>query len=187
MRPAVTPETAAPTPMPAERVVARLRRHARILILPAVLLILVAGVGTYAIAVAPESWQDLAIGGVAAVVVLFGCFLPFLGWLTRRTTITTRRVILRSGIFMRVRQELLHGRGYDVTVRRTWGQGAFGSGDVRIDTGGERPVVLKDVPKPELVQGALHELVDETRNLTAERRRGGQPMIDGDTVVWGGR
>ena len=77
MRPAATPETAAPTPLPAERVVARLRRHARILILPAVLLILVAGVATYAIAIAPEPWQDLAIGGVAAVVVLFGCFLPF--------------------------------------------------------------------------------------------------------------
>ena len=183
----MTSPTAAPTAMPAERVVARVRRHARILILPAVLLIAVAGVATYAIAVAAEPWQDLAIAGVAVLVVLFGSFLPFLSWLTRRTTITTRRVILRSGIFMRVRQELLHGRGYDVTVRRSWAQGAFGSGDVRIDTGGERPVVLKDVPKPELVQGALHELVEETRTITADRRRAGQPFADGDTVVWGGR
>ena len=183
----MTSQTAAPTAMPAERVVARVRRHARILILPAALLILVAGVATYAIAVAAEPWQDLAIAGVATLVVLVGSFLPFLSWLTRRTTITTRRVILRSGIFVRVRQELLHGRGYDVTVRRSWAQGAFGSGDVRIDTGGERPVVLKDVPKPELVQGALHELVEETRTITADRRRAGQPFADGDTVVWGGR
>ena len=183
----MTSPTAAPTALPAERVVARVRRHARILILPAVLLIAVAGVATYAIAVAAEPWQDLAIAGVAILVVLFGSFLPFLSWLTRRTTITTRRVILRSGVFMRVRQELLHGRGYDVTVRRSWAQGAFGSGDVRMDTGGERPVVLKDVPKPELVQGALHELVEETRTITADRRRAGQPFTDGDTVVWGGR
>lgn len=183
----MTSPTAAPTAMPAERVVARVRRHARILILPAVLLIAVAGVATYAIAVAAEPWQDLAIAGVAVLVVLFGSFLPFLSWLTRRTTITTRRVILRSGVFLRVRQELLHGRGYDVTVRRSWAQGAFGSGDVRIDTGGERPVVLKDVPKPELVQGALHELVEETRTITADRRRAGEPFADGDTVVWGGR
>ena len=183
----MTSQTAAPTAMPAERVVARVRRHARILILPAALLIVVAGVATYAIAVAAEPWQDLAIAGVATLVVLVGSFLPFLSWLTRRTTITTRRVILRSGIFVRVRQELLHGRGYDVTVRRSWAQGAFGSGDVRIDTGGERPVVLKDVPKPELVQGALHELVEETRTITTDRRRPGQPFADGDTVVWGGR
>jgi len=183
----VTSPTAAPTAMPAERVVARVRRHARVLILPAVLLIAVAGVATYAIAVAPDPWQDLAIAGVAVLVVLFGSFLPFLSWLTRRTTITTRRVILRSGIFLRVRQELLHGRGYDVTVRSSWAKGAFGSGDVRIDTGGERAVVLKDVPKPELVQGALHELVEETRTITADRRRAGQPFADGDTVVWGGR
>ena len=50
--------------------------------------------------------------------MLLGCLLPFLAWLTRRTTITTRRIILRSGVFARVRRELLHSRGYDVVVRR---------------------------------------------------------------------
>ena len=68
-------------------------------------------------------------------LLLLGCLLPFLAWLTRRTTITTRRVIMRSGIFVRVRTEVLHNRGTEVTVRRTWGQSIFGSGDVRIDIG----------------------------------------------------
>ena len=100
----MTPESAVPAAQPPERVVARVRRHARILILPAVLLILVAGATAYGIGIVPESWQVLAVLGGAVVVVLLGSFLPFLAWLTRRTTITTRRVIVRSGVAIRVRQ-----------------------------------------------------------------------------------
>jgi uncharacterized membrane protein YdbT with pleckstrin-like domain len=147
------------------------------LIVPALLLI----------AALPEAWQQLVVLGVAFVIVLLGSFLPFLAWLTRRTTITTRRIILRSGVFVRLRQELLHSRGYDVTLRRSWAQSAFGSGDVRIDTGHEHPVVLRDVPNPQLLQVALHELMAQADTGIADRRRAEQSPSDGDTVVWGGR
>ena len=157
------------------------------LILPAVLLMAVAGGTAYATAVLPELWQRLAVVGLALLVVVPGCLLPFIVWLTRRTTITTRRIILRSGVIVSTRQELLHSRGYDVTVRRTWGQSAFGSGDVRINTGHDHPVVLRDVPKPQLVQAALEELMEATHSRVAERRRAEQSLLDGDTVAWGGR
>lgn len=173
--------------MPAERVVARLRRHARVLILPAVLLIVVAGATTFTMGFTTETWQSLAIAGSAVVLVLFGCLLPFLGWLTRRTTITTRRIILRSGVFTRVRQEVLHSRGYEVSVRQNWVQSAFGSGDVRLEVGHEKPVVLRDLPRPHLVQSALHELADQAHGHATDRRRAEQSIIDGDTIVWGGR
>ncbi|MGW9629763.1 PH domain-containing protein [Agromyces sp. NPDC055520] len=187
MRPAATPDATVPPAQPPERVVARLRRNARVLTLPVIVLIAVAGATAYGLGVFHELWQQLAIAGGALLVVLLVVFLPFLAWLTRRTTITTRRIIVSSGIFVRVRQELLHSRGYDVTVRRTWAQSAFGSGDVRINTGHEKPFVLKDVPKPALVQGALHELMGEEHSRVADRRRAEQSMIDGDTVAWGGR
>ena len=183
----MTPESVVPASQPPERVVARVRRHARMLVLPSILLIVVAGATAYGVAIVPETWQVLAIVGGGVVALLLGSFLPFLAWLTRRTTITTRRVIARSGIWVRVRQEMLLSRGNDVTVRRTWAQSAFGSGDVRIDTGHEKPLVLKDVPKPALVQGALQELMGEEQARAAERRRAEQNMIDGDTVAWGGR
>jgi uncharacterized membrane protein YdbT with pleckstrin-like domain len=157
------------------------------LVFPTILLIFVAGATAYGVGIVPETWQVLAVVGGGVLVVLFGSFLPFLAWLTRRTTITTRRVIARSGIWVRVRQEMLLSRGNEVTVRRTWAQSAFGSGDVRIDTGHEKPLVLKDVPKPALVQGALQELMGEEQARAAERRRAEQAMIDGDTVAWGGR
>jgi uncharacterized membrane protein YdbT with pleckstrin-like domain len=180
-------EAAAQPAAPAERIVARVRRHARMLVIPALLLIVAAGGTAYGIAVLPELWQRLTVAGVAVFVVFFGSFLPFLMWLTRRTTITTRRIILRSGVFTRVRQELLHSRGYDVTVRRSWGQGVFGSGDVRIDTGREHPVVLRDVPRPKLVQAALEELMEQARAQFGDQRRAESSMLDGDTVAWGRR
>ena len=130
-----------------------------------------------------ELWQRLAVAAVAVLVVLLGCLLPFLAWLARRTTITTRRIIMRSGVFARMRRELLHSRGYDVVVRRTWIQSAFGSGDVRINTGHEHPFVIRDVPNPFQVQAALHELMEEAayarrrpsqgRAVDRRRRHGG--------------
>ena len=186
MSPAASQAAGRPA-VPAERVVARVRRHARMLILPAVLLIVTAGGAAYALAVLPETWQRLTGIGAALAIVVFGSFLPFLAWLTRRTTITTRRIILRSGVFVRIRQELLHSRGYDVSVRRSWAQSAFGSGDVRINTGHDHPVVLRDVPRPQLVQAALEELMDDAHTQIADRRRAEQSAVDGDTVAWGGR
>lgn len=185
MSPAASGDAARPAA--SERVVARLRRHARVLILPAVLLVATAGATAYAIGVVAEWWQRLAVIGVALLVATTGCLVPFLAWLTHRTTITTRRVILRRGVISRVRQELLHSRGYDVVVRRTWSQRLFGSGDVRIDTGHEHPVVLHDVPNPNVVQSALHELVEHEQRRLAGHRFAEQSVIDGDTVTWGRR
>ena len=188
MRPAASKAAAGQPAAPVERIVARVRRHARILILPALLLVATAGAATYFAFTLPEVWQRIAVGGVALLVVVLGCLLPFLAWLTRRTTITTRRIILRSGVFVRVRQELLHSRGYDVTVRRTWAQGAFGSGDVRVNTGLEHPFVIRDVPRPLEVQAALDELMEAAHSLVADRRRAEQSiLLDGDTIAWGGR
>ena len=58
---------------------------------------------------------------------------------------------------------------------------------MRIDIGRERPVVLKDVPKPDLVQAALHELIEDAHAAFTERHRASQQAIDGDTVAWGRR
>ncbi|HAM27567.1 MAG TPA: hypothetical protein DCP11_12960, partial [Microbacteriaceae bacterium] len=81
------------------------------------------------------------------------------------------RIIIRTGFFVRVRQELLHSRGYDVTVRKNSMQSMFGSGDVFINTGLDHPVVLRDVPGADLVQSALHDLMERSLNPIAARRQ----------------
>jgi membrane protein YdbS with pleckstrin-like domain len=168
---------------PGERVVARLRRHARVLALPALLLIAVAGATGYLVPALDEGWPRLAAVVVAALVVLLGCIIPYLSWLAARTTITTRRVIVRRGLFVRVRRELWHRRGYDVQVRRGWLQRTAGTGDVRLETGHDVPVVLRDVPDPLAVQAALHELMASAHALGAPAVGPGTPP-DGDTAPW---
>ena len=110
-----------------------------------------------------EPWQVIAGVGVAAVIALIGWLLPLCSWLARNYTITTRRIVLRSGVFVRLRQELLHSRGYDVTVRKNSLQTLLGSGDVHVNTGLDRPVVLRDVPSADLVQAALHDLMERNQ------------------------
>lgn len=168
---------------PGERIVARLRRHARVLVLPTLLLVAVAGGVGYLVPVLDDGWPRLVAVVVAALVVLLGCVIPYLSWLAARTTITTRRVIVRRGLFVRVRRELWHRRGYDVQVRRGWLQRMFGSGDVRLETGHDVPVVLRDVPGPLAVQAALHELMAAAHALGAPAVGPGTAP-DGDTAPW---
>lgn len=167
---AVNSQGEAPTSV--ERVVAGLRPHARVLFWPTVLLVAVFGATGYFYGSMPEPWQNtaLAAGAVAVVVLLW--LLPLATWLNRRYTITTRRIIFRRGFFVRTRQELLHSRGYDVTVRQTWLQSLCRSGDVLINGGEEHPLVLKDVPNADLVQQVLHDLMERSQTLIGSRRVG---------------
>jgi membrane protein YdbS with pleckstrin-like domain len=121
--------------------------------------------------------------------------LPLLSWLTRRYTVTTRRIIFRHGIFVQTRQELLHSRGYDVSVRRTWLQSLFRSGTVRLYAGAEHSLQMRDVPDAAVVVRALQDLTEQAR---AEQARALQarsipglrpdPSALGDeTAFWTGR
>lgn len=170
-----------------EHLIATLRPHGRFLFWPTVALIGSVGATTYFFGKFAESWQNstVVITGVLLVLVLW--FLPLLTWLGRRYTITTRRIVLRRGFFVRVRQELLHSRGYDITVRKNALQSMFGSGDVQINTGLEHPVVLRDVPGADIVQGALHDLMERSINPIAARRQASESSARDETIIWGDR
>jgi uncharacterized membrane protein YdbT with pleckstrin-like domain len=173
-----------------EAVVARLRPHARVLVFPSLaLLAVLAATGYFAGSLKP-AWLNYVILGASALLVVFLFFVPLIAWLGRSYTITTRRIVLRSGLLVRTRQELLHSRGYDVTVRQNGLQQIFGSGDVLVNTGLDRPVVLRDIPSAALVQSALHELMERSLNPIAARRQQEQSRPPGDpdeTGVWGSR
>jgi uncharacterized membrane protein YdbT with pleckstrin-like domain len=170
-----------------EAIVARVRSHSRALIFPGIVLVATAGTLGYYVGSFAEGWQNLALltGGLLLVVVAW--FLPFFGWLARNYTITTRRVVLSSGIFIRVRQELLHSRGYDVTVRQNWVQRMFGSGDLLINAGHDHPVVLRDIPAVSITQAALHDLMENNQNVVSLRRQRDESQASDETTVWGSR
>src|SRR6478752_6057279 len=179
----IAPEGAA---QPPEKVVARLRPHASALFWPSLALIATCGAVGYFAGRLDEVWEIVLLWSAAAAVLLLLFLLPLAAWLSRRYTITTRRLIIRHGFFVRVRQELLHSRGYDVAVRRSWLQSVFRSGDVRINSGLDHPVVLKDVPQADQVQRALSELMDHSQTVVAVRRQQSESVTD-ETTVWGSR
>jgi len=168
-------------PPPPETVVARLRPHSRALFFPTVALLADIGAVSYFAGSLPEEWMNLLLLAAGAVVALLLFVVPVLRWLSQNDTITTRRVVIRSGILVRSRQELLHSRGYDVTVRQAGLQLLFRSGDVLINTGNEHPVALRDVPDADLVQSALHDLMEASFNPIAARRQHDQRSYPGET------
>lgn len=170
-----------------ERVVARLRPHGRAMFWPSVVLVGVCGAIGYFGGSFPEQWENVALIAGGALVVVLLWLLPLLYWLGKRYVITTRRIIIRSGFFVRTRQELLHSRGYDVTVRKNGLQSLFGCGDVLVNTGLDRPVALKDVPSADLVQSALHDLMEASLNPIAARRQAADSAAGDETTAWGRR
>ena len=94
--------------------------------------------------------------------------VPMLAWLSRRTVITSRRVIVRSA-FGGSKRDVPLGRIHDVTLRRHGLQALVGSGDVLLSTGGDRPVTLSDLPSASLVQRTLSDLVAATPALPHQK------------------
>ncbi len=144
-----------------EKPILSLRRQGRILTLPVLLLIALAGASGYFVGALPEPWMNWAAGlGALAVALLLGVG-PVLGWLTNRITVTNRRVILRRGFFVHRRSEIPLSRIREVRSRRGPAQRLFRSGDIELFVGPEAPTVLQDVPGPIAVVDALQELIEQ--------------------------
>ena len=164
-----------------ETVVARLRPHSRALFFPTVALLADIAAVSYFAGSFPEQWVNILILAGGALLALLLFVLPLLRWLAQNDTITTRRIVVRTGVLVRSRQELLHSRGYDVTVRQAGLQLLFRSGDVLINIGLEHPVVLRDVPHADLVQSALHDLMEASLNPIGARRQQPPSQYPGET------
>lgn len=155
-----------------EQVIVRLRPHARRVFFPNLLLPVIVGAASWGTFTVDELWQVFAVLAAAVGLVLLFWAVPMVRWLNTRYTLTTRRMIIQRGLLARHRTELLHSRGYDVAVRQAGLQVLFRSGDVLINTGLDRPVILRDVPSARLVQSALSDLMEAaTSSVAAQRRR----------------
>lgn len=154
-----------------ERVIVLLRAHARALVLPVLVLLAVSGGAVYGAAVLAELWLRILIIAAGAVALLLLVLAPYVRWLASHVLITTRRIVIRHGLVVRTRQEVLHSRSYDVALRQSGLQRLFRSGDILLNTGLDRPVVLRDLPRAALVQEALTDLMEHSRSSVADARR----------------
>ncbi len=153
--------------------IARLRTHARRLFWSAIVLIAVAGAVGFFLGNLPAPFQDWMLWAAAAVILLFLVVLPFLQWWAHTFTVTTRRVIERSGLFGQRQRELLHVRGYTIGVRRGILQRMWGAGTLTLSNGVDAPMVLANIPSAELVHETLVDQVEVSQILA---HRDAQPL-----------
>ncbi|MDN3495367.1 PH domain-containing protein [Planococcus sp. APC 4015] len=167
----MTPAPGAPTP---ELGVARFRTHARRLTWSALILIAVAGAVGYFYGNLPAPFENWMLLTAASVIVLFFVLLPFLAWWSHVYTITTRRVIERTGVFVARRRELSHVRGYTIQVRRGILQRLWRAGTLVLSNGVDAPLRLVNVPTIALVHEALVDQVEVNQILA---HRDAQPPL----------
>ncbi|UOR00984.1 PH domain-containing protein [Leucobacter allii] len=159
-----------------EVVVLRFRRHGIRLVPPLVVLVAIAAAAGYWVGALPAIWMNLLAGAGAILLGLGLGVVPVLGWLARRTTVTSRRVIVRRGLLARHRSELALSRVREVRSRRGLGQRMRGSGDIELLHGAES-LRLEDVPGAERVGDALQELMERNYEhaTRAQLQYGGAP------------
>lgn len=158
--------------------VARLRPHARRLFWSALVVIATAGAVGYFTDNLPAPFEDWMLWAAAGAAVLLLAVAPYLRWLSRTYTVTTRRVIVQSGVLGRRRAELLHARGYTIRERRGPLQRMWGSGTLTLTNGIDAPVRLVDVPSVRLVHEALADQV-EVNQILAHRDSHATPIVPG--------
>jgi uncharacterized membrane protein YdbT with pleckstrin-like domain len=148
-----------------EEVVADLHPHWKKLIVPAALVVVLAGVASYGVAAMPAGrWHrpgQVAVLVAAALLVLAGSVLPYLRWRTTHFLLTNRRVVVRVGILARQGRDVPLHRVNDVTFGRSLLDRMLGCGTLTIESAGERgQLTLVDVPRVEAVHRVLYDLVE---------------------------
>lgn len=152
--------------------VLRLRTHAKVLLLPAVALILVGALLGVGAALVPSAYRpggQYVVVVAAAALATWWSVIPFLRWRTRTYTITNHRLIARQGILNRVGTVLPLMRINDVSYERSLMDRILGCGTLFIQTAAEGAVVLDDVPDVEHVHLVLTGLLFDPAALPAER------------------
>lgn len=150
-----------------EEIVLSMRTHGKALILPAVVFIALAGIGGFLTALLTgESnddvarWVVLAIWLAAAAAILVWSVIPLLRWMTTEYTVTTKRVLLTSGLLTRTGRAIPLHRVNDVTFEKGLLDRLLGCGTLVISDATEQSGMrLTDVPQVESVHRRLTDLV----------------------------
>ena len=136
-----------------------------------ILLVLTIGLVAYFV-LAPDSWPGwlgYVIVGLYLLVALIFFFVPFLVWLTNTFTITSRRIITRTGIITKRGHDIPLYRISNVAYERDLIDRFFHCGTIVLETSADNPLYLHDIPSVERVHVELTELLFENRNSDGGR------------------
>jgi uncharacterized membrane protein YdbT with pleckstrin-like domain len=108
-------------------------------------------------------WAWIALGVLGLAAVFRWTLLPVLRWRTTHFVITTRRVLIREGVFTRNGIDIPMSRINSVQFRHNLVERMLGCGTLIIESASDEPLEFDDVPGVEKVQALLYqEVADET-------------------------
>lgn len=158
-----------------ERVVLSMRVHWKALIWPAIAFLLLCFATGLAIALAmptmPPGGKTMLgwiIAGLAVVLFVWLCLIPFLRWWTTTFTITNRRLITRRGILNKRGHDLPLIRIANVEYERSFLDRILGCGTLTLTTAADDPLTLRDIPNVEKTHLQLGELMTEADSARRE-------------------
>jgi membrane protein YdbS with pleckstrin-like domain len=150
---------------PGEKVIFSTRTHVKALVVPALVLLVVAGVAGWLAAQVDSDGKHakafyLAVAIVALLVVLWFCVRPFLTWLTATYTVTDRRLTTHQGVISRSGHDIPLSRISDVSYEKGILDRLLGCGTLVVSDASEKGrVSLPDVPGVEEKQLMLSDLL----------------------------
>jgi len=144
---------------PDEQIIVSTRTHVKALLLPALILIVTAGLAAFLVALVDVKAVDWLILAVALVVFVWWVFIPFLNWLTTEYTVTNRRLITRTGILTRKGHDIPMPRISDVASERGVIDRLLKCGTLVLADASEQKVHLHDIPRVEEVQLKIANLL----------------------------
>jgi uncharacterized membrane protein YdbT with pleckstrin-like domain len=162
-----------------------LRPHIKRLVGPVLLLLVIAPLAGYLAAVVPDGplapWLRAAVAVAAGLVLLRWTLWPFLVWWNTVYAVTSRRLVMRQGVFSRSGHDMPLTRLNDVSFSHDMIERMLGCGTLVVESAGERgQVVLADVPRVEHVQRTLYRLSDDARQSVTGRARQLRADVDDD-------
>ena len=147
-----------------EVVVRHMHTHIKTL-LPAIniesILVIAAAVGSFFVPENARYWALATIWIAILVLSIPLIVIPWIKWSSTTYTVTTKRVITRTGIFTRTGHDLPLTRISDVQLVKDFNDRIFGCGTLALQTSSDDPLLLRDVPKVEMVQVEISNLLFE--------------------------
>ena len=145
-----------------EVVVRHMHTHIKTL-LPAIIvesiLVIAAAVGSFFVPENARYWALATIWIAVLVLSIPLIVIPWIKWSSTTYTVTTKRVITRTGIFTRTGHDLPLTRISDIQIEKNFDDRFFGCGTLALQTSADDPLLLHDVPKVETVQVEISNLL----------------------------
>ncbi len=156
-----------------EHIVLSTRTHVKALLLPAVVLIIIAGLAGYLTSLpsgdSATIWR-VVIWVIAGALTVYFCVKPFLHWLLTTYTFTNRRLITRTGILTRRGHDVPLNRVSDVSYEKGLVDRIFGCGTLVVSDASEHGrVALHDIPRIEQVQLVVSEELHQGSDRAARK------------------